>query len=94
MSSLADFAARLKRALASDFPAIKSSHLTEAIARGLGFSTHAALLTLSKTDGVSYLVSGTAFSMFLHARGHDVEPTIFVEAAARAREPAPAEEGE
>lgn len=36
----------LKRALLDGFPYVKSSHLTEALAFGLGFRTHAALKTV------------------------------------------------
>ena len=40
-------ASAIKRDLSEAFPDTKSSHLTEAIARGLGFNTHASLLAVT-----------------------------------------------
>ncbi len=45
--------AALKHALIATFPTVKSGHADEAIAAGIGFKTHAALLAAMKVHGPS-----------------------------------------
>jgi len=77
-------AAAIKRDVASSLPGIKSSHLSEGVARGLGFNTHASLLAAVAAGGEARrMVSGEAFSAFLRERGYDADERVLYIAAAR-----------
>lgn len=80
----AAIAGAMKRQLATSLPAIKSSHLTEAIARGLRFNSHASLLAnTSFGHNTLTTVSGVVFAEFLRERDYDVDERVFYMAAAR-----------
>ncbi|PTS89734.1 hypothetical protein DBR17_02815 [Sphingomonas sp. HMWF008] len=74
-----------KAALRVALPAIRSAHLTEAIAAGLGFQTHAALrAALASDTGKPPAVADAASSMFtkrLAELGYDGVPTHSFEVA-------------
>lgn len=79
-----DAAAAIKRDVAKSLPGIKSSHLSEAVARGLGFNAHASLLaSAGSSDGLHCLISARAFSAFLRERGYVAEEGPLCIAAAR-----------
>lgn len=74
----------LKQSLRIEFPQIRSSHLTEAMAFGLGFRTHAALL--SQTEGRPPPVLRVHIARMaerLEAFGYPEVPLKFVIRAAR-----------
>ena len=74
----------LKIILKNKFPDIKSSHLTEAIARGLGFNSHAGLLHQANLHGKVVIVSnGRAFCEFLEPRHCAVTGASFYVAVAQ-----------
>lgn len=77
--------ATVKRDLAKLLPDVKSSHLTEAIARGFGFASHASLrAALKQSEVLLSDADGLQFSTFLNDRGDDTKAVIFWHAAARA----------
>lgn len=79
-----DVIATVKRDLAELFPDVKSSHLTEAIARGFGFASHASLrAALNQSKQLLSDADGLQFSTFLKDRGHDTKAVFFWRAAAR-----------
>lgn len=54
-------------------PDVKSSHRCEALARGLGFRTYAALLSAAKTEASrTVTVEARAFCGYLHDHGYSV----------------------
>ncbi len=77
-------AASIKRELTIVLPSVKSSYLSEAIARGLGFKTHASLISAICAEGNALCsVSCSAFSAFLQERGHISHERFFAIATAR-----------
>lgn len=80
----ADTAAAIKRDVANSLTGFKSSHLSEAVARGIGFNSHASLLAAAGAGENSHcMVSGAVFSAFLRERGYDADERPFYKAAAR-----------
>lgn len=80
----AETATAIKRDVANSLPGIKSSHLSEAVARGIGFNTHASLLAGASAGKKSRcIVSGAVFSAFLRERGYDADERVLYIAAAR-----------
>lgn len=80
----AETATAIKREVASSLPGIKSSHLSEAVARGISFNTHASLLAgASAGKTTRCIVSGAVFSAFLRERGYDADERVLYIAAAR-----------
>jgi hypothetical protein len=62
----------IKLGLTKSIPKVKSSHRVEALGRGLGFRTYAALLAASQSSvPPSAVVSGAAFLDYL--KGHEFE---------------------
>lgn len=57
---------QLKHEAREVFPDVQSAHLTEAVARGIGFGSHAALRTALRQR--SYLAQATPFDLRLFAR--------------------------
>lgn len=72
-----------KTEISHAFPGIKSSHRCEALARGLGFRTHAALLDAVKNTPVTVTTSGRAFAAYLGGKGWPVSPSQFHRSIAR-----------
>ncbi|MHB8286061.1 MAG: hypothetical protein ACYDD1_15485 [Caulobacteraceae bacterium] len=64
----------LKSALLALAPAVKSSHRVEAMARGLGYGSHAALLAGLAEAPAPCSVDNSAFGAFLKDRGGDDLP--------------------
>lgn len=62
-----------KRLLGQAAPHIKSSHRAEALARGLGYATNAALQAALEGGPVDVTMSREDFEGFLDARGYRVE---------------------
>jgi len=74
----------VKKYLWSELASVKSSHRVEAIARGLGFKSYAAMLHTAKSG--SHTLSradGSRFSLYLHEHGFGVEPIHLYRAVAR-----------
>lgn len=70
--------AALKKALRKEFPDVRSSHITEALAVALGFRTHAALLaalSTQATDPAIVLLDDARFDIRLQGFGYppDIE---------------------
>lgn len=81
---------QLKAELLALAPTIKASHRVEAMARGLGFNSHAALLTALNAGGLSCAVNDQAFVAFLQARGGgEVADELLTEAVVGAKLAAP-----
>lgn len=64
----------LKGHLLARAPMIKSSHRAEAMARGLGFKSHAALRIALQEGAVACAVDDDEFAAFLRERGGDAVP--------------------
>jgi hypothetical protein len=74
----------LKIDLGRSLPEVKSSHRCEAIARGFGFRTYAALLADMRSIGnIVVAAKGNAFRDYLFEHQFDVLPQSFYRAAAR-----------
>ena len=74
----------MKLDLAKSLPWVKSSHRVEAIARSLGFKTHASLLAATHDqETVPCIVEGSKFVSYLAEHGFEVTPIEFYVAAAR-----------
>lgn len=74
----------LKADLTKSLPDVKSSHRVEALARGLGFQTYAAMrAAVAGEPAVLATANGTSFSRYLSAHGFDCSPIPFYHAAAR-----------
>ena len=74
----------IKAELTRTLPKVKSSHRCEAVARGLGFRTYAALLTATRSPGPAIATAhGEAFSAYLADHRFDVPPLPFYRAVAR-----------
>jgi hypothetical protein len=76
---------RIKEALTSSLPHVKSSHRVEALGRGLGFRTYAALRAAAQTPASTTTVTviGVPFSAYLNEHGFEVDPAHFYRAAAQ-----------
>lgn len=73
----------IKAYLRTQAPHVKSSHRCEALARGLGFQTYAALLAgLRDGQSISLTVRCDAFSAYLRARDFNTSSTPFLRATA------------
>jgi hypothetical protein len=71
--------AQLQRAL----PQVNSCHRTEAMARGLGFRTYAAMLSAARAGSqLSSAANGGAFKSYLSMRRFEAEATHFYRAVA------------
>ena len=69
--------ANLKKRLLDEFAEVKSSHLTEALARCMGFRTHAALkaaMAGPESDRPFYLLDPEQFLLRLSQFGYPVDP--------------------
>lgn len=76
----------VKRALSGLVPHAKSSHRTEAMARGLGFGSNAALLAGLRDGPVACSVENHVFGEFLAERGvSDVQFDALAEAVVQAK---------
>jgi hypothetical protein len=64
----------LKRELGVLLPAVKSSHRVEAMARGLGWQTNAALRTTLGNEAIERGVDDRAFTDYLKLRGFSEAP--------------------
>ncbi|MBR1163529.1 hypothetical protein [Bradyrhizobium elkanii] len=74
---------RIKLLLTQDLPDVKSSHRVEALGRGLGFRTYAALRTAVQESTPSLAtVTGSHFSDYLKEHGFEVDPAHLYRAAA------------
>jgi len=74
----------IKEYLWAELPSVKSSHRLEAIARGLGFKTYAALLQATQSIVPTMVKPKTApFILFLRQHGFEVEPAHLYRTAAR-----------
>ncbi|WP_426954570.1 hypothetical protein [Muricoccus radiodurans] len=60
----------IKREVARFLPAVKSSHRAEAVARGLGFGSNAALREALASGARRFRTDGARFEEFLSKRGH------------------------
>lgn len=75
----------LKKELSRRLPNVKSSHRCEALARGLGRKTFAALRTDIRTsDDTNWSADGSAFSAYLADKGFTVTPATLYKAVAKA----------
>jgi len=75
---------RIKVQLTQSLPDVKSSHRVEALGRGLGFRTYAALRAVSQVPApTTVTVTGAAFSAYLKEHGFEVDPAHFYRAAAQ-----------
>lgn len=80
----ADSLELIKTELRHKLPDIKSSHRCEALARGLGFRTHAAALAAAKTEmPIAVHVRGDLFTTYLRDHGFDARPELLYRAAAK-----------
>lgn len=75
---------RLKAGLRRTMPGLKSSYRTEALARGLGFPTHASLLARLKVDPLTAVLNPGAFTAFLTERGVPSTAAALMRAAGHA----------
>lgn len=74
----------LKADLTKSLPDVKSSHRVEALARGFGFLTYAAMrAAVAGEQVVLAAATGTSFSRYLSAHGFDSSPIPFYYASAR-----------
>lgn len=62
---------------------VKSSHRVEAVARGLGFKTNAALCHALKSSAVDVELEPDAFSAYLREHGYIVDYTSLLRAVAK-----------
>lgn len=75
----------IKLSLTEALPDVKSSHRCEAMARGLGFRTHASLLSVSKSPlPVTALADSAAFVRYLAQRDFNVPGSALYRAVAKA----------
>lgn len=75
---------RLKSGLRQTAPTIKSSHRTEALARGLGFRTNAELRVRIAEDTARRRVEPAAFSAYLTEHGFEAPASMLLRATAHA----------
>lgn len=74
---------RIKVLLTQSLPDVKSSHRVEALGRGLGFRTYAALRTAVQESAPPLAtVTGSHFSDYLKEHGFEVDPAHLYRAAA------------
>jgi hypothetical protein len=76
--------ASLKATLLHWLPNVKSVHRVEALARGSGFSTYAALLARAGRDSFTVRPDATAFQQYLALHGFEVDGNILHRAFAAA----------
>jgi hypothetical protein len=77
--------ARIKVELARSVTQVKSSHRVEALGRGLGFCTYAALLAASRSAKPPIAaVTGAVFSAYLKKHDFKVDPAHLYRAVAHA----------
>jgi hypothetical protein len=75
---------QLKADLFKSLPNVKSSHRAEALGRGLGFRTYAAMLSASRSDMPPIaIVTEALFSAYLKEHGFEVHPPYLYRAVAR-----------
>ncbi len=77
------FIRSLKGDLRSSLPDIKSSHRVEAIARGLGWATNAAMQARLATGAIEREPSSDAFAAYLAQHGTAVQPRALSHAIGR-----------
>jgi hypothetical protein len=76
---------KIKAELTKSLPDVKSSHRVEALGRGLGFHTYAALRSaLHSATPVTVAVTARIFSAYLNEHGFEVEEAHLYRAAAQA----------
>jgi hypothetical protein len=76
---------KIKAELIKSLSDVKSSHRVEALGRGLGFHTYAALRAASQSATLSTAtVTGEPFSAYLQEHGFEAEPSHLYRAAAHA----------
>lgn len=74
----------LKAHVTKTIPEVKSSHRVEALGRGLGFKTYAALRAAAQsTKPSTAVVSGAIFTSYLTEHGFEVDPAVLYRAAAQ-----------
>ena len=74
----------LKAHLTKIIPEVKSSHRVEALGRGLGFKTYAALRAAAQSiESSTAVVSGASFAAYLAGHGFEVDPAHLYRAAAQ-----------
>ena len=74
---------RIKALLTQSLPEVKSSHRVEALGRGLGFRTYAALRAAAQTTAPAVVaVAGSHFSDYLKDHGFEADPAHLYRAAA------------
>lgn len=74
----------LKANLTKTITEVKSSHRVEALGRGLGFKTYAALRAAAQSiEPSTAVVSGASFAAYLAGHGFEVDPTHIYRAAAQ-----------
>jgi hypothetical protein len=74
---------RIKALLTQSLPDVKSSHRVEAIGRGLGFRTYAALRAAAQAPALAVAtVTGSQFSDYLKEHGFEVDSAHLYRAAA------------
>jgi hypothetical protein len=74
----------LKADLIKTLPEVKSSHRVEALGRGLGFKTYAALRAVAEsTVPLMATISGASFSGYLAEHSFKIDPTHLYRAAAQ-----------
>ncbi|MGY3494390.1 hypothetical protein [Bradyrhizobium sp. USDA 4502] len=75
---------KIKATLTTTLPNVKSSHRVEALGRGLGFRTYAALRAAVEAPApLSVAVTGASFSVYLKAHGFEVDPVHLYRATAQ-----------
>lgn len=75
---------RIKATLTTSLPHVKSSHRVEALGRGLGFRTYAALRAAAEASApMTVTVTGAPFSAYLKDRGFEADPAHFYRATAQ-----------
>jgi hypothetical protein len=77
-----DTGKRMKIRLGKVLPDVKSSHRVEALARGLGFQTNAAMREAIRAGEVFVLADGRPFLAYLRERGFHVDVMHFYRAVA------------
>lgn len=75
---------RIKALLTQSLPEVKSSHRVEAIGRGLGFRTYAALRAAAQAPAPTVVaVTGSRFADYLKEHGFETDPAHLYRAAAQ-----------
>lgn len=74
---------QIKTSIRESLPDVKSSHRAEAIARGLGFNTNAALRAAIVKEYATRVVDEDTFVDYLQSHGFAASPDVFRRACAR-----------